>query len=122
MQEAAIKYLVWILFGVVGVVITFFVFGAELPTYLLLATAGLLLYAYSSNFTLKFVGGYLGRIFAVLFIISLIYYFGTRTFFPDDIFNFRFSKIGIKSTIDFFNLTSNYIGKLVLSLVDIIIP
>lgn len=122
MQEVVIKYFIWVLFGIVGVVITFYVFGAELPLYLLLAITGLLLYTYSENIGLKFAGGYVGRFFAVLFIISLLYYFGTRTFFPDDMFNFRFLKVGIQFTIDFFNLISNFIGKLVLSLIDIIIP
>ena len=122
MQEATIKYLVWILFGIVGVVITFYVFGAELPFYLLLTIVGLLLYAYSENMGLKFVGGYVGRFFAVLFIISLLYYFGTKTFFPTDPFNFRFLKVGTQFTIDSFNAVSNFIGKLVLSLIDIIIP
>ena len=122
MQEALVKYFVWILFGIAGIIITFYVFGAELPLYLLLTIAGLLLYVYSENPGLKFVSGYVGRFFAVLFIISLLYYFGTKTFFPTDPLNFRFLKVGIQFTIDFFNLVSNFIGKLVLSLIDIIIP
>ncbi len=122
MQEAAVKYLLWFLFGVVGVTITFYVFGAELPLYLFLATAGLLIYAYSDNPTWKFFGGLIGRLFATLFIISLLYYFGTRTFFPTDLFNFRFLKIGVQFSIDFLNLVSNFIGKLVLSLIHIIFP
>jgi len=122
MQEAFVKYLVWILFGVVGIVVTFYVFGAELPLYLLLAVAGLLLYVYSENPTMKFAGGLVGRFFATLFIISLLYYFSTKTFLPSDPFNFRFLKVGIQFTIGFLNLLSNSIGKLVLSLIDIIIP
>ena len=122
MQEAAVKYLLWFLFGIVGVVITFYVFGAELPLYLFLATVGLLIYVYSDNPTWKFLGGLIGRLFATLFIISLLYYFGTRTFFPADLFNFRFLKIGVQFSIDFFNLVSNFIGKLVLSLIHIIFP
>lgn len=122
MQDTAVKYLLWILFGIVGIVITFYVFGIELPLYLLLAAAGLLLYAYSENPTWKFFGGLFGRLFTVLFIISLLYYFGTKTFFPGDPFNFRFLKVGIQFTIDFVNAVSNFIGKLVLSLIDIIIP
>lgn len=122
MQEAVIKYFVWILFGIVGLVITFYVFGAELPLYLLLALVGLILYVYSENPTWKLFGGFIGRLFATLFIISLIYYFGTRAFFPADPLNFRFLKVGIQFSIDFFNTVSNFIGKLVLSLIDIIIP
>jgi hypothetical protein len=122
MQEALVKYLVWILFGIVGIIITFYVFGAELPLYLLLTIAGLLLYVYSENPTWKFAGGFVGRLFATLFIISLLYYFGTKTFFPSDPLNFRFLKVGVQFTIDFLNATSNFIGKLVLSLIDIIIP
>lgn len=122
MQEAAVKYLVWILFGIVGIVITFWIFGAELPLYLLLAIGGLLLYAYSENIGVKLVSGYVGRVFAVLFIISLLYYFGTRTFFPTDIFNFRFLKVGVQFAVDSLNWMSNFIGKLVLNLIDIIIP
>jgi len=122
MQEALVKYLVWILFGIVGIVITFYVFGAELPLYLLLTIGSLFLYVYSENPTLKFVGGFVGRLFATLLIISLLYYFGTKTFFPTDPLNFRFLKIGIQFTIDSLNLVSNFIGKLVLSLIDIIIP
>jgi len=122
MREAPVQYLVWILFGIVGIIITFYVFGAELPLYLLLAIAGLLLYVYSENPTMKFAGGFVGRFFATLFIISLLYYFGTKTFFPSDPLNFRFLKIGVQFTIDFLNLISNFIGKLVLSLIDIIIP
>ncbi len=122
MLESDVKFLLWFLIGVVGIAITFYVFGAELPLYLLLALIGLLLYAYSNSITLKFAGGMMGRLFATLFLISLIYYFGTKTFFPQDIFNFRFLKIGIQFTIEFFNLVSNFIGKLVLSLIDIIIP
>lgn len=122
MRESDIKYFVWILFGIVGVAITFYVFGAELPLYLLLAVVGLLLYVYSENPTWKFAGGFVGRLFATLFVISLIYYFSTKTFFPTDPLNFRFLKIGIQFTVDFFNVASNFIGKLVLSLIDIIIP
>lgn len=122
MQEALAKYFMWILFGIVGIVITFYVFGAELPLYLLLTIAGLLLYVYSDNPTWKFAGGFVGRLFATLFIISLLYYFSTKTFFPTDPLNFRFLKVGIQFTIDFFNLVSNFIGKLVLSLIDSIIP
>ena len=122
MQETAVKDLVWILFGIVGIVITFYVFGAELPLYLLLATIGLLLYVYSKNPEVKLVSGIVGRLFATLFVISLLYYFGTRTFFPDDPFTFRFLKIGILSSLDFFNQVSDFIGKLVLKSIDIIIP
>ena len=122
MEEASIQYLVWLLFGIVGIAITFYAFGTELPTYLLLALGGLFLYAYSENPGLKFVGGFIGRLFATLFIISLIYYFGTKTFFPNDIVNFRFLKIGIQLSIEFLSMVSNFIGKLVLSLIDIIIP
>ena len=122
MRESDIKYFVWILFGIVGVAITFYVFGAELPLYFLLAVVGLLLYVYSENPTWKFAGGFVGRLFATLFIISLIYYFSTKTFFPTDPLNFRFLKIGIRFTVDFLNVVSNFIGKLVLSLIDIIIP
>jgi len=122
MDEAIVKYTTWILFGIVGIVITFYVFGAELPLYLLLAIASLLLYVYSENPAWKFSGGFIGRLFATLFIISLLYYFSTKTFFPSDPLNFRFLKIGIQFIIDFLNLISNFIGKLVLSLIDIIIP
>ena len=122
MREAEIVYLIWILVGIVVAAITFYIFGAELPLYLLFALAGLLLYAYSENYSLKFAGGFIGRLFATLFLISLFYYFGTRTFFPSDPFNFRFLKIGIQFTIEFFNFVSNFIGKLVLNLINIIIP
>lgn len=122
MQETAVKYLLWIVFGVVGVVIAFYVFGMELPLYLILAISGLLVYVYSPNPGVKFIAGFVMRLFATLFIISLIYYLGTRTFFPDDPIDFRFLKIGIQFTIDFLNLASNFIGKLVLKLIDIIIP
>lgn len=67
MQEAIVKYLLWILFSLVGLVITFYVFGAELPLYLLLAILGLLLYVYSENPTWKFVGGFVGRLFVTLY-------------------------------------------------------
>jgi hypothetical protein len=110
MEEASIQYLVWLLFGIVGIAITFYAFG------------GLFLYVYSENPGLKFVGGFIGRLFATLFIISLIYYFGTKTFFPNDIVNFRFLKIGIQLSIEFLSMVSNFIGKLVLSLIHSIIP
>ena len=122
MREMDIQYLVWVLFGVVGIIITFYVFGAELPLYLILALPGLILYIYSENPTLKFAGGLVGRFFATLFVISLLYYFGTRTFFPSDQFDFRFLKLGVKLAIDSFNWTSNLIGQLILKLIDIIIP
>lgn len=122
MQESDVKYILWILFAAVGIVITFYVFGAELPLYLLLAVAGLLLYINSKDPAVKFATGFIGRFFATLFIISLLYYFGTKTFFPADPLNFRFLKVGIQFSIDFLSLTSNFIGKLVLSLIDIIIP
>ena len=122
MQEVAIKYLLWILLGAVGVVITFYVFGAELPLYLILAISGLLLYIYSKEPGVKFVGGFIGRLFATLFIISLLYYLGTKTFLPSDPLNFRFLKLGIQFSIDFYKLVANSIGKLVLSLIDKIIP
>lgn len=122
MQEAPVKYFVFILFGIVGIVITFYIFGAELPIYLILAIVGLLLYVYSQNPTWKFAGGVIGRLFVTLFIISIIYYFGTRTFFPSDPFNFRFLTVGVQFTIGALNATSDFIGKLVLTLIDIIIP
>jgi type II restriction/modification system DNA methylase subunit YeeA len=122
MEETAIKYAVFVLFGIVGAIITFWIFGAELPTYLFLTLVGLLMYSYATNIAVKFAGGYIGRFFAVLFVISLLYYFGTKTFFPADPLNFRFLKVGIEFTIDFFIWSSNFIGKLVLSLIDIIIP
>ena len=122
MDDAIVKYAVWILFGIVGVVITFWIFGVELPLYLILAIGGLLIYIYSSEPAWKFAGGFVGRLFATLFLISLLYYFGTITFFPADPFNFRFLIVGIQFSIDFLNFLSNFIGKLVLSLIDIIIP
>lgn len=122
MEEATVKYLVWILFSIVGMMITFYVFGVELLLYLLLATVGLLLYIYSENPEVKFVGGIVGRLFATLFLISIIYYFGTKTFFPSDPFSFRFLNIGAQFTVESFNQMSDFIGKLVLKLVDIIIP
>ncbi|MBU5537478.1 MAG: hypothetical protein QW818_01550 [Candidatus Aenigmatarchaeota archaeon] len=122
MQEAIVKYIIWILLGIVGIVITFWVFGAELPLYLILAVGGLIVYIYSENPNWKFIGGFIGRFFATLFIVSLIYYFGTKTFFPVDPFNFKFMKIGLQFTVDFFNWLANFIGKLVLSLIDKIIP
>lgn len=112
MQEAVLKYFTWIGFGVVGIVVTFYVFGAELPVYLLLAIVGLVLYAYSNNPFLKFAGGWIGRLFAVLFVISLFYYFGTKTFFPDDQFNFVFLSVGI----GLINEGANRIGEFVLNL------
>lgn len=122
MQEALLKYFIWFLFGVVGILITFYVFGVELPLYLLLAIGGLAMCVYSTNPAVKFAGGFVGRFFATLFIVSLLYYFGTRTFFPDNPLSFRFLKIGIQLTIEFFNNMSNFIGKFVLKLIDIIIP
>lgn len=122
MQEVTLKYLVYILFAAVGIAITFYVFGIELPLYLFLAAVGLLLYVYPESLTLKFIGGLIGRLFAVLFIISLVYYFGTKSFFPQDPFRLLFLKVGIQFTIDFFNSISNFLGKWVLKLTDIIIP
>ncbi|MBI1978640.1 MAG: hypothetical protein HYS62_01100 [Candidatus Aenigmarchaeota archaeon] len=122
MDESIVKDTVLILFGIVGAVITFWIFGVELPLYLILAIAGLLLYVYSSEPAWKFAGGFVGRLFATLFLISLLYYFGTRTFFPPDPFNFRFLIVGVQFTIEFLSALSNFIGKLVLSLIDIIIP
>ncbi len=122
MREDEIKYVIWILIGLVVMAITFYVFGAELPVYLLFALSGLFLYMYSENPSLKFIGGFSGRLFATLFMISLIYYFGTRTFFPSNPFNFIFLKVGLQLTIETFNWMSDFIGKLVLRLIDIIIP
>lgn len=122
MQETAVQYTIWILFGLVGIVITFFIFGAELPIYLLFAIIGLLLYAYSRNPALEIIGSWMGRLSAVLFIVSLIYYVSTKSFFPSNPFNFLFLKIGGESGINSINSVSHFIGKLILKLIDIIIP
>ncbi len=121
MHDSDVQIVIWVLFGIAGIVITFYIFGAELPTYLILAISGMIFYIYSENIVLKLVGGTAVRVFSTLFLISLIYYFGTKTFFPDDPLNFRFLKFFVELTIDSFVRTSNFIGKLVLSLVDSII-
>ncbi len=121
MQEMAVKYVLWGMIGIVLAGAVFYVFGVEMPIYLLLAIVGLLVYAYSPNLVMKFVAGYVGRFFAVLFIISMFYYIGTKAFFPSDPFTFRFFSTGIIFSIDFFNAVSDFIGKLVLKFIDIII-
>ena len=122
MAEAAIAAVIWGMVILLLIAFTFFVFGAELPIYLLLAGIGFLVYIYSKNPAMRLIGGFFGRLFATLFIISVFYYFGTKTFFPDDPFNFRFLKIGLQFSIDFLNTVSNFIGKVVLNLINIIIP
>ncbi len=122
MKEAALKYIVWILFALVGIAITFFVFGIELPLYLFAAVIGMLMYAYSKNPVIGFIGGWIGRLSIVLFIVSLIYYLGTKSFFPSNPFNFIFIGTGVEYALGSLNSLSQYVGKYILKLVDIIIP
>ncbi len=93
MEEVAFQDVIWILFAIVGAAVTFYVFGAELPTYLAVSSIGLFLYATASNPLVKFSAGWIGRIAAILFIVSLIYYIGAGMFFPEDIFEFKFLKV-----------------------------
>ena len=112
MQETALKYILYVLFALVGLSITFYVFGAELPLYLILAFVGLFLHVYSPDPVTKFIGGWVGRIAAVLFFVSLLYYIGTKSFFPEKIFEFKFLALGVKLVGD----QSNTLGELVLNL------
>ncbi|MBI2542845.1 MAG: hypothetical protein HYW24_01540 [Candidatus Aenigmarchaeota archaeon] len=112
-MQSALKYGMWFLLAIIGAVITFYVFGVELPVYLILGTTGLYFYIYSKNPFVKLFSGWIGRISIVLFIISLFYYFGTNTFFPDNPVNFRFLSVGIA----FINEQSERLGEIVLNLI-----
>ncbi len=122
MAEAVIVAIIWVMVTLVLMGFIFYVFGFEMPIYLLLMAIGFMSYTYSDNPGVKFVGGFIGRFFATLFIISMMYYLGTKTFFPADPFNFRFLSIGIQFSVDFFNNISNFIGRIVLNLFNSIIP
>lgn len=101
----------WLITGTICAVITFIIFGAELPTYLTLGIIGLTMYN-SQNPFLRFTGVFLSRIFIILFFVTFFYYFGVRTFFPENPFEFKFLMVGL----DYFNETSNRIGEFVLRL------
>lgn len=98
---------------VIAFVILLFLFGIEVPLYFALGAGGLFAYAYSENPVLKFAGGWMGRFFIVLSIVALFYYYWTRTFFPDDPFQFKFLPVGI----NFLNEATRSIGEFVLSLI-----
>lgn len=110
--EILIKYAFWVIFVIVTIGIFFYIFGAELPVYLIFTFIGLFFYIYSENPLLKFIGGWIGRLSAVLFLISLIYYISIKFFFPENIFEFRFLAIGIT----FVNEQAKNLGGFILNL------
>ncbi|MBI2084117.1 MAG: hypothetical protein HYT70_00680 [Candidatus Aenigmarchaeota archaeon] len=113
MEEVALQYLVWFGFAIVGAVVTFYVFGAELPIYLLISVIGLFLYTTASNPLVKFSGGWVGRLAVILFLVSLVYYMVTSNFFPENIFEFKFFMAGTS----FVGEQSKNLGELVLNFI-----
>lgn len=110
MNDSDLIMIGFVLLCFLGIFVSFVVFGAELPVYLGVAISGLSLYIFSNNPILQIIGGWIGRLATILFIVSLVYYVSTGTFFPTDPIEFRFYTVGISFLKDF----SNSIGNLVL--------
>lgn len=116
------QYFIFILLGLAGVAISFYIFGIELALYFTVCIVGLIMSLYSKNSLVAFIGGWVWRAAMIIILVTLIYYTVNKMFFPSDPFKFQFLGIAIFYTAGVLNNVSKYIGELVLSLINMIFP
>ena len=109
MNDSDLILIGFILLSLVGLGISFLIFGVEMPVYLAIAVGGISVYIFSDNPILQVVFGWIGRLAAVLFIVSMIYYIGTGTFFPKNPTEFRFLSVGISFLGDLSDKIGNFV-------------